>query len=356
MKKILMINYYGTCDKSGEATGHLPKVTKEYKELFQSEDQVSLAASPCIVDGIGDVGFCHVYQLPYDIMTENYNNLWKRIADKFKILTNVHQAFQIAGYDIIWFYRVDFFLLLYMMFQKKAKGKQICLVYQMSGGKGVERKIFDYVYKKGMRKFDGIIYTQSLMKVPVEKNFYMPDYWYKKEIYDQYASWPKEKKAVCLGTMNPYKKLEELVSVFNDCGFPLEIIGHFFDKERAEKLRRRAKSNIKIDDCILNEVEYYNKLGSARYAVLPYDMDQYRNRTSGILLESVFLGVIPIAPEELLRTNGLSGISYSSISEISEKISGEWDAGILRENIEKIKNNFDEDSIKDRFRKWLSSL
>ena len=212
------------------------------------------------------------------------------------------------------------------------------------------------MYKKGLKKFDGVIYTQKSMDIPVKKRFYMPDYWYKKEKYDQYAALPKEKKAVCLGSMNPYKKLEELVDVFNECGFNLEIVGHFFDKERVIQLKQRAKSNVKIEDRILDEEEYYKKLGSSRYAILPYDMNQYKNRTSGILLESAFLGVIPVAPEELLKTNDLSGIQYSSIREIGEKIFGDWDDGILRANVEKIQKNFNEDSIKDRFRKWLSAL
>ena len=143
MKKILMINYYGICDKNGKATGHMPKVTKEYRELFPRGDMVDIAASPCISTEIKSSEFCHVYQLPYNITTSDYNKLLKRILDKIKILINVYRASQLEGYDIVWFYRVDFFLLLYMMLKKRTISKQICLVYQMGGGKGIERKVFD---------------------------------------------------------------------------------------------------------------------------------------------------------------------------------------------------------------------
>ena len=154
--------------------------------------------------------------------------------------------------------------------------------------------------------------------------------------------------------MNPYKKLEELVEVFNDLDYPLEIAGYFFDRDRAARLKQRVKDNIFIDDRILDDVEYYEKLGSARYAVLPYDMEQYKNRTSGILLECAFLGVVPIAPHELLKENGLKGIGYTSIEEIGEKIFQSNILEILEKNREKVERDFDEDLIRSRFIEWMS--
>lgn len=356
MKKILMVDYYGACDKEGRATGHSPKVAKEYREFFSEEDQVDIAASPCIAEAVKKAGFQNIYKLPYDIFFTDYNKLSKRILDKFKILFNIYQVFQITGYDIIWFYRTDFFFFLYMIFTRKAKCKRICLVYQIGGGKGIVEKIIGWVYNKGVQKFDGVIYTQEKMKIPAEYKFYMPDYLYEKIKYDRYVPLYKEKKAVCLGTMSPYKKLEELVDVFNECGYPLEIIGYFFDKERATRLRKKAKENISIEDCILNEEDYYKKLGSASYAILPYDMEQYKNRTSGILLECAFLGVVPVAPDSLLKANSLPGIGYTSVHEISEIISSNIDLGKIYDDQKQVRLNFDAHHIRDEFNKWLDQL
>lgn len=356
MKKILMVDYYGACDKEGRATGHSPKVAKEYREFFSEEDQVDIAASPCIAEAVRNAGFKNIYKLPYDIISVDYNKLSKRILDKFKILLNIYRAFQITGYDIVWFYRTDFFFFLSMLFTGKAKYKRICLVYQMGGGQGVMGKIFRWVYDRGIQRFDGVIYTQEKMKIPTERKFYMPDYLYEKTKYDRYMSLHKERKAVCLGSMNPYKKLEELVDVFNECGYPLEIAGYFFDKERVIRLKKKAKKNISIEDCILSEEDYYKKLGSADYAILPYDMEQYQNRTSGILLECAFLGVVPVAPDSLLKENALPGIGYTSIYEISEKISSNMDLGKIYDAQKKVRFNFDARHIRDDFNKWLSSL
>lgn len=354
--KVLMVDYYGACDTEGKATGHSPKVAKEYRGLFSEEEQVDIAVSPCIADEVYSAGFSHIFKLPYNIIAADYNRFSKRILDKFKILINIRHVFQISGYDLVWFYRIDFFLLLYIIFTRKTVYKRICLIYHMGIGRGIIGRLIDWVYNSGLRKFDGVIYTQAKMKIPVEYKFYMPDYLYKKESYGRYATLAKGRKAVCLGAMNPYKKLEELVDVFNECGYPLEIVGHFFDKERAAQLKKKAKKNIYIEDRILDEIEYYEKLGSARYSVLPYDMDQYKNRTSGILLECTFLGVVPVAPEALLQENALPGIGYTSINEIGMKIEENLDLKMIYANQEKVRLNFDEDHIRYEFREWLSGV
>ena len=262
-----MVDYYGTCDERGKAIGHSPKVAREYRELFPEKETVDLAVSSCIAHEVRDVGFDHIYRLPYNIVESNYNKLSKRIIDKFKLFANIHHVFRIRGYNLLWFYRVDFFLFLYMLFVRKRKSKKICLIYQMGGGTGVLEKVMDFVYKTGLMKFDGVIYTQPKMNIPVKRSFYMPDYWYKKDKYAHFAALPKAEKTVCLGAMNPYKRLEELVDIFNESGYPLEIAGYFFDKERATRLKERARENVSVRDCILSEEEYYEKLGSARYSI-----------------------------------------------------------------------------------------
>ena len=356
MSSILMVDYYGTCDEKGKAIGHSPKVAREYRELFSEKETVALAVSPCIACEVRDAGFDDVYCLPYNIIESNYNKLSKRITDKFKLFVNIHHAFRIRGYDLLWFYRVDFFLFLYMLFAGKRKSRRICLIYQMGGGTGVLEKVINFVYKTGLMKFDGVIYTQPKMKIPVKMSLYMPDYWYKKDKYAHFAALPKAEKAVCLGAMNPYKQLEELVDIFNKSGYPLEIAGYFFDKARVARLKARAKENVSIRDCILSEEEYYEKLGGARYSILPYDMNQYKNRTSGILLESAFLRVIPVAPDRLLKENELSGIGYDSFSEIANRMKECEAEKILVDNQNKILQEYDEDHIKVKFGKWISSF
>lgn len=319
MKKITLIDYYGNCDASGKSIGHSPKVLGEYSELLQGYYQMEAVLPQCIINEADGRMFDAIYRLPYQVVEEGNRGIGKRILDKLKLFVNISQALRKANGDILWFYRTDFFLFLYIFLcPGHKKRKMICLVYQQKFADGRLGKILNYIYLKGLQKFDGVIYTQKGMKPEHRKTFYMPDYYYDREKYSKYLDVKKEEKVVCLGTMSPYKKLEELVDVFNRNGIPLEIIGKFYDKERAERLRKNANSNIRIQNTILTEHEYYDKLAGALYTILPYDMGQYAGRTSGVLIEALFVQTFPIAPVSLLRENGVEGIGYESLQELSD--------------------------------------
>lgn len=358
MKKILLVDYYGTCNSVGKAVGHSPKVAMEYRGLFFHEEYVDAALSPCIAKEVVQAEFQNVYKLKFDIVEADYNRFLKRFTDKFRILYNIHQVFSMKGYDIIWFYRSDFFLLLYMMLlrRKNEKRKIICLIYQIGFGGGIIGKVLDYISGKGIAKFDGIIVTQKNMTVNHKNVFYMPDYRYNDEVYGRYRRMKKEERATCLGAMNPYKKLETLAEVFKHNRYPILISGYFFEKERAERLQKTAAENLMIKNCIMEVENYYETLASAKFTILPYDMQQYHNRTSGILIESAFTGVIPIAPTELLEFNQIRGIGYRNMNEITQEMLLQPYDEIIADNMKFIDEYYDGERIRCKFINWFSSL
>lgn len=319
MKKVLLIDYYGMCDQNGQPVGHSPKVLTEYAYLVKNDYEVSAAVSPCLFQGIDEV-FSDRHKLKYDISTVNEQSIAKRITDKFKLFYNISLVLKIDGYDIYWFYRTDFFLFFFLWLRglNKRGKKFIAQVYQESFGSGMIRKILNRIYRRGILRFDGIIYTQKGMASLHPNTLYIPDYYYDVDRYKKYELIEKEEKAVCLGTMNPYKKLDELVDAFNRNGYSLEIKGYFFDKNYCQSLRSKVHSNIVIEDRILSEEEYYEALAGAKYTILPYDMDQYQCRTSGVLIESMFLKTTAIAPTQLLRANQIEGIGYDRIEELAD--------------------------------------
>lgn len=321
MKKILLTDYYGTCDKTGNAIGHSPKVLEEYRKLLEGECRIFAAVSPCIGKSISTDDFEKIQFLKYDIVEQGNKKLGERIVDKFKLIQNIRDVLkQKRDYDIIWFYRTDFFMFLYFFLRRKVRGCKIyCLVCHQSFGEGIMGRMLTDIYDKSLKKFDGIIYTQEKKKPKCKNVLYIPDYYYDAEKYGKYRNLKKKDMVVCLGTMSPYKKLEEVVEVFNRLRYPLEIIGYFFEKDRFERLCSSAKQNIVIKNEILSEEIYYQKLAEAKYAILPYDMNQYKNRTSGVLQECIFLKTIPIAPQELLEENGVDGIGYINMEDISEQ-------------------------------------
>lgn len=320
MKSILLVDYYGTCNKEGEAVGHSPKVLAEYSSLLREKFKVGAAVSPCLIPKeIEKYG--EIIALKYNICTENAKSITGRIRDKFKLFYNIRQALTRKDYDVLWFYRTDFFFYLYLcLFYHKAREYKIIIqTYQDEFGKGWLGYWLKKIFQAGVSKADGIIYTRQGMQFSHRNTFYMPDYYYSEEKYGRYRSVRKQCKVVCLGAMNPYKKLEELVEVFNQNGRCLEIKGFFYDEKRYEELCKIKKDNISIENRILTEEEYYGFLAEAQYSILPYDMQQYSGRTSGVLQESIFLGCIPIAPYQLLKENGSEGIGYREISELEEK-------------------------------------
>ena len=98
----------------------------------------------------------------------------------------------------------------------------------------------------------------------------------------------------------------------------LEIAGRFLDQQRYLDLQHRAKDNVIVENVVLSEDDYYKKLAGAKYSILPYDMKVYEGRTSGVLLESIFVGTIPIAPKRMLEENEVRGIGYDTLQELLE--------------------------------------
>lgn len=325
--KVLLVDYYGTCDSQGNEVGHSSKVLKEYKDLIQQNYEISAALSPCLIDKINDEqskDFKKIYALKYNICMENLQSVWKRIKDKFRLFYNLYQVFKIKDYDIMWFYRTDFFLALYLklfVHPKRRKHKYpkiIVLIYQNSFGQSVFGRILNRIYYSGFQKADAIISTQSGFKELNKPILYIPDYYYDTEKYEKYKSTEKEDKVVCVGTMSPYKQIIPLVEAFNRNGFSLEIRGRFYDKEQYRQALESKNDNIVIENVILTEEEYYFSIARAKYAVLPYDMGQYQCRTSGVLQECMFLDTIAIAPKQLLQENQIEGIGYNDIRELTD--------------------------------------
>ena len=320
MKKetIVFIDYCGSCDGEGRAIGHSPKVLMEYADLLKDHYKLEAILPLCVHESVKEGTFDRITNLPYQIVEEGNRGLLKRLVDKYKLFRNIGLANRYSEQKICWYYRTDFFLFLYYFFHRKPKDKiMICLLYQQKFAEGILGKTLNIIFKRGLSKFDAVIYTQKNMKIPHPKVFYMPDYYYDAK-YEPYRKMPKDDKVVCLGTMNPYKELEKLVDVFNANGMKLEIAGRFLDQQRYLDLQHRAKDNVIVENVVLSEDDYYKKLAGAKYSILPYDMKVYEGRTSGVLLESIFVGTIPIAPKGMLEENEVRGIGYDTLQELLE--------------------------------------
>lgn len=351
---LTMCDYYGMCDEHGRCVGHPVKVTTEYGRILKGfGEDLRLVCSPCIADGVnGDGVFSDIVRLPYDISIVG-NGIGKRIADKLKLFRNISIALKNTG--TLFFYQVDFFFFLYLkLFWHKRPDKRIViLIYHQDFTGGRLGGILKKIYESALHKIDAVIYTQKGAEVGHENAVWMPDFIYRADEYEDFQSKPKTDRVVCLGTMSRYKQIEELIDVWrnNTALPPLIIAGRFDTEERFKALCSNIPDNVTIKNAVLEYDEYMELLSESRYSILPYDMVQYKNRTSGVLLESIYCGVIPIAPAKLLEQNMLPGLGYDSLSEVGIMITG--DDGLVAASFARIYKEYGIDYAIDVLRGML---
>ena len=319
MKKIFLIDYIGISDQYGNAVGHSAKVFGEYAEILREEYAIEGIIPLCIKKQIEEGSKGKYRMLRYCIKSDEKYRISTRIFDKFKEIYNIRQVFLMSKNEpegILWFYRLDFFLFLYLFIFGADHRKIVCLMFQENFSVGIMDNLLNYIYNKALRKVSAVIYTSRQFNFGNKNACYMPDYYYDELKYKKYQNILKEKKVVCLGTMGYQKQLEETVSVFNELKMPLEIAGRFYEEERYKKLKKMANANVSVRNELLSNEEYYKILAGAQYAILPYDIKLYNARTSGVLLECLFVGTVPIAPYALLETNTIPGIGYHTLDEL----------------------------------------
>lgn len=354
-KKLLLVEHWGACDKYGEPIGHTLKVMEEYSKLLESTFEISVAMPEHMINKTDSRVYDSIHTLPYAIRETQPKGLEEKIVDKLKVFSNIKQVRKLKKYDIVWYIRADFFLLLYMLLcTKRRKQKIYTLIYHNEYSCGLIGKIFCFIHQLAIKKFDGVIYTQKDMKISNDHIFYMPDYLYSEDKYEEYRNLKKEEKAVCLGTINSDKDIEGLVEAFNENGYSLEIAGGFLDEDRFLELKAKAKNNIKIENKILSYEEYYTRMGSAKYSIMPYKMEAYAGRTSGVLQESVFVGSIPVAPKLLLEKNNMPGYGYKdSVCELRKIIWSESENCDKKEQMNTMLLNYNQKVVSEKLINFL---
>ena len=261
MAKISMVEYQGRCDRDGKAVGHGPKVLKEYYNFIEKNNDVKIYAPQVIFDslkesaatgasqsGNSDAGLSTISSgsnlgagssnrdydislLSEQIVMTSGKLFFKRLSEKMGMFKNIKAAVKNNDSDYIWFFNVEYYLMLYIFLHKKIRSKVICTFFLDGYHNGIVGKVKQWVFEKAQKKIDLIIATGPNLKFKNCKTVYVPDYYYIPDKYDALRNNPKEEKAVCLGTMNSGKQLEDMVEAFNKTGYPLYIAGRFFLSE-----------------------------------------------------------------------------------------------------------------------------
>ncbi len=351
-KRIVMAEYQGRCDVEGTAVGHAPKVLSEYREMLRDLSyELSVAAPAVILKAAGIKKEESYRKLKHHILMKGRNSLAEKIFNKLKMFVNISECLKTDA-DIVWFFNTEFYFFLYMaLFGNKGR-----TVYANSfiGGfeGGLLSRIKQKIFERAQKKIKGMISTGPGFSFKNTESIFIPDYSYEPRIYERFRADKKEDHAVILGTMNPDKKLEEAVEAFNQNGYPLLIVGRFYDRERFENLKKSAKDNIEIRDEYPERDEYLKMLGKARFVVLPYPEEKYSIQTSGVLQEAIFLDTIPLTYSGILKGNKIPGGGFKSFDETGDIIKDIDDDELKRQYALLRENDYD----REVFAKKLKSF
>lgn len=336
MNKVCMVEYQGRCDDKGKAVGHAPKVLREYLQFIRNGCEVSLFAPKVILKELPEEEWkktdnLRAKVLPRHIVMKGRTPFWEKIANKLHMFQNIRSAIKHADADILWFFNVEYYLMLYLFLHKKPKQKLVCTLFLdgYHADTGLKAKaaagVKQWVFEQAQKKISLIISTGKQFTFRNCRWEYIPDYYDQRELYGPYrrrtaSGAGKEERAVCLGTMGNGKQLEEMVSAFARIGYPLTVAGRFYDKERVNALRmiaEQGRGTIEILDRYLAPEEYLSLLSGAKYTVLPYPPQNYATQTSGVMQEAVFVDTVPVTYRAILEGNGVSGVGFESWEELS---------------------------------------
>lgn len=176
--------------------------------------------------------------------------------------------------------------------------------------------------EKGLERLHLCITTNPTYK-RAEKSVFLPDYFRTQREKELYGI-QKNKCVTTVGLIREGKNIANTLKLFanHDIGMPLIIKGRISGRiaDELEIERYNKSNNIKICDCLLSDQEYQMALAESMFIFLNYNPKTYRYRTSGVLLESIFVGCIPIAPIEILKNNHINGLAYTNIGQVPELI------------------------------------
>ncbi len=371
--KLTVCEYQGRCDAKGNAVGHAPKVLSEYVSYVRDDFDVTVYAPETILKASELKGIKRKVLNDFIVMEGN-SSFFSRIFNKFRMFRNISSALKYSEADKIWFFNTEFYLMLYLALFGN-RGKEIYITTFMEGflaGKnGPFAKIKQKIFEKAQKKIKLIISAGPAFSFKNAPSVFIPDYACDPAVFDIpeghvpedadiaefVADHKKDGFAVCLGTMNPEKQLEEMTEAFKCTGYPLLIAGRFYDPERLTALKKSAGRETLVKNTYLSKEDYAWLLKNAFMVVLPYAKDQYSAQTSGVMQEAVFAGTPVMAYEEVLLGNRVPGIGIRSFDSLKEsfKAPSEADTQALKESYSELRRTrYSREIIKKSLIKALS--
>ena len=154
-----MVEYQGRCDENSVAVGHSPKVLADYYNIISGFTKTTVYAPRTILRSMerGSSLVKSAKVLPGYIPMKAHNSLFEKINNKLKMFNNIKLALKNSKDDTVWFFNVEFYLMLYLAFHRKPKQKIVCTLFIEGYKGGLVAKIKQKIFEKAQKKIDVII-------------------------------------------------------------------------------------------------------------------------------------------------------------------------------------------------------
>lgn len=345
---MIIADYIGYCNKEGKPIGHTIKTISEAIEILDKKEEITLAIPKisCSFFENYNIKFTHNVTTSSETTKSNIKKI-SHVVKKIIIINKI-----LKENNKIWFINTDFWIFFRLAFYKKKNKKIYITNYIDYCNKDNKKNNFrSWFYKKSLCNIENIFTTNK--NIYSKKEINIPDYIYEKIKYQDYISDKKNNEVVFAGTINQAKDIKGLVEAFNINKQKLTIAGKFNSDELYKEIYEMANDNIKLFNDYLSYDEYYKLLGKYKYVVLPYKECEYKNRSSGVILEAIFCDSIPIIPKFMADDLNVYGIEYDNIEDLKrfdiKNYSDEEINNILKMNLLK-KNSCDINSLKKIYR------
>lgn len=266
---------------NGKIFGHFEKVAIQYYDILNSKFDVTIMGGSAY-----SVDNRKFTQLPCDICKIDFDSASKvrKIINKLKAVINIIAAL-LSDNEALIFQDCNQSVLYMLLRFYRGKKKIFLIKYNIETRNKTDKLLYNL-----KNHVAGVITNlESVAKHYRFENYVIvPDYFPMNPID------AKEKKIydfVCLGTVIDSKDYEDVTTAISKSKrYTLKIAGYFKDKKRHSKLLKYENERISIEDKYLSDEEYDYLIKSSKYVVLPYKAKGYNNRSSGVVLDSVYKG------------------------------------------------------------------
>ncbi len=282
--KNLIIADIKSFNNNGKSTGHYFSLCHNYQQLFKDKYKVRIAGGPIYLSGFNDK---ELLLLPYD-----YVKGGNKLINIWHTLMNAKHLFNITGKDDIIVFQMSAaatsFLCMFLFASRKHKIFSI-----QYDNESIDSFIKRCLFRLARKKISGVICPYEQIALHYKLPYcIVSDYIYKGDNLEPVIPFEKRKYDICMiGRIVPEKGVIEAAQYLAGKRYKVIIAGEVSSPELEKELKEIVSicNNIELKLGFISDVEFKYYIQNSKYTLLNYH-GVYTNRSSGVVLDTLFMG------------------------------------------------------------------